>query len=413
MAEANCPACQAPLPDTQPFAAWCPGCDWNLEPDSAFVEWKETALDKLIAKVRGRYAERQFEELVARDPASLKSRWTLGKAFTYTLAAIINGVPFLFLGAGIWVIAANWPAFWAFFWGGLLILVAYALRPRRNPMPKDLLGRADAPNLYALVDEVAMALGAPKVHALVVSPEFNASFQRAGFLRRPIVTIGLPLWAILDPQERVALLSHEFAHGMNGDSLAHGFVARAINTLLGLAYMIEPDTSEVFGLIFSPVLTALSGSLRWLAYLMVTLFWQRSQEAEFLADFSAAQVGGSEAAASLLRKPALAVYARHVLDPISYGRDWQKHNFFPAFRAFVANLPPLEQERGHRRFKRGDFSKETTHPPDWARLRFLERHASATAYRADPRRMEAIDAELAKFELPFTGSLLAAHYPQH
>jgi Zn-dependent protease with chaperone function len=280
-------------------------------------------------------------------------------------------------------------------------------------MPKNLLDRTAAPKLYALVDQVAKANGARRVHALVVDADFNASFQHVGLLRRPVVAIGLPLWSILDPQERVALLSHEFAHGRNNGSLSHGFVGNAVSTLVRLAYLTQPDASEVGGMLLSPLLALISGAFRWLAYLMIALFFQRAQEAEFLADYSAARVGGSAASSSLLRKMALGAYIDAVLVPISFSSDWQRHNFFPAFRDYVATLPPLELERRRRLFERGDFAAHTTHPPSWARLKFVERHGLQPRYLADPKEMAAIDRELELFEEPLTGRLLDAYFPHH
>jgi Zn-dependent protease with chaperone function len=410
---ARCPTCKAELPDTGRFSAWCPACSWNVEVESSWIEWKSGPLDKLIEKVRGRYASRQFEDLVARDPATLHSRWTTGKAAAYGIAAVVNVLPFALLTAGVWLIVSNFPQLGALVWGGVLLLGAWVFRPRINRMPETLLPRETAPRLYAFVDSVAAANGAPKVHALVLNAEFNATFQKAGYLYRPIVTIGLPLWSVLEPQERVALLSHEFAHGMNGDSLAHGFIGDAIGTLAGLSATFAPDPQDIYSALFSPLLVPVSGFFRWLAILMILLLWQRSQEAEFLADYAASRVGGSEAAQSMLQKLPLGGYLRQVLEPISFSMDWQKHNFFPAFKTFVANLPPLELERMRRLTERGDFSKETTHPPDWARARFLERHPSEPAYRADASEVTAIDAELSRFEPRLTGSLLNTYFPHH
>lgn len=96
-----CPACESTLPDTGRFPAWCPSCNWNLESRSSWFEWKETSLDKLINKVRGGHARKQFEALAAREPGTLRPSWTLGKIVTYALAALVNFFPLLLLLGGL------------------------------------------------------------------------------------------------------------------------------------------------------------------------------------------------------------------------------------------------------------------------------------------------------------------------
>jgi hypothetical protein len=62
------------------------------------------------------------------------------------------------------------------------------------------IDRADAPALFALVDEVARDIGGPAVGSIVVTAEFNASYFKLS-TRRPAIAIGLTLWSILEPQE--------------------------------------------------------------------------------------------------------------------------------------------------------------------------------------------------------------------
>ena len=63
-----CPSCSAALPDTGQFPSWCPACNWNVEAEHSIIEWKHSALDKLIHRIRARHAEKQYAELIAREP---------------------------------------------------------------------------------------------------------------------------------------------------------------------------------------------------------------------------------------------------------------------------------------------------------------------------------------------------------
>lgn len=406
-----CPSCNAALPETGKFPMWCPACNWNVEAEHSIVEWKYSAFNRLVFRIRARHSAQRYEELIAREPHSLRPRLTAGKVATYAIAAAVNLIPFALAALAISMIYANWPSISAMVWGAIILFAAWALLPAKDQMPKNLLSRERAPRLYQLVDKVAAANGARPVHSLVVEAEFGASYQEVGLLRRPIVTIGLPLWAVLNPQERIAILSHEFAHGTNRDSITHGFVARAIQTLARLADTLAPSYDDFFSLIMSPVLAVLSGIFRGLAMLMLELFWQRSQDAEFRADYSASRVAGSEAMQHALRKTSFSAYLTQVLDPVSYRDDWQGKSIFPEFKAFVASLPPIELERLRRADELQTFEKKSSHPPRWARVRFLQRHASQPSLVADADEMALIDKELARLEPVITSRLLALYYP--
>ncbi|RPI74688.1 MAG: hypothetical protein EHM45_17760 [Desulfobacteraceae bacterium] len=60
---------------------------------------------------------------------------------------------------------------------------------------------------------------------MVINEEFNAGFTQAGWKRRKIYYIGLPLWSVLDNHEKIALMAHEVAHKVNGDA-ARGFLVQ-------------------------------------------------------------------------------------------------------------------------------------------------------------------------------------------
>ncbi|MFF5494967.1 M48 family metallopeptidase [Streptomyces aquilus] len=66
------------------------------------------------------------------------------------------------------------------------------------------MSRSAAPELYAPVDEVAAALGTRSVDVIALDARTNASVTHLG-VRRRVLTLGLPLWEVLSPQERIAL----------------------------------------------------------------------------------------------------------------------------------------------------------------------------------------------------------------
>ncbi|MCC6735791.1 MAG: M48 family metallopeptidase [Bauldia sp.] len=366
--------------------------------------WIGGPIERRLVGLRRRFAQRQFEAMLARPPGAPKARRSVGAIVGWGLAAVVNLFPLALLIAGTLIIAGNWPSAGGIIWGGILAIVGILLSlPRRWRLP-DGLDRTDAPALHGLVDEIADALGTRRVRRLAVTAEFNASYIATGVRRRPVLVIGLPLWAVLSPQERVAVLSHEFAHGTNRDGFRSGFMGRAAGTLAFLANATAPGSD---GLILAPV----SGAFAGLAYLIVYLMWQRSQEAEFLADERGAAIAGTTAAVGTLQKTGFWRYMQPVLDPIAYRLPGSDRNFFPAFRRFIAGLPELERQRLQRLMDREAFEESGSHPPRWARARYLESRPAPGSVILSPERSAAIDAETARLEARLTDVLLSQFYP--
>ena len=72
----------------------------------------------------------------------------------------------------------------------------------------------DEPELWALVGDVAEALGAPLPQHLALDASPNASFRRAGRTRRTELRLGVPLLVTLDAPALEAVVAHELAHAV-------------------------------------------------------------------------------------------------------------------------------------------------------------------------------------------------------
>jgi len=96
--------------------------------------------------------------------------------------------------------------------GGLLVGLFASVQPfhRSREEREFVLDRDDAPELFGLVDQVATSVGTTGVHRNIVSSDYNASYSRQR--RQPTLEIGLALWVVLLPEERIALLGHEMGH---------------------------------------------------------------------------------------------------------------------------------------------------------------------------------------------------------
>ena len=215
-----CPDCASPLAVTSGFPVWCAGCGWaagaaEAPPRKGFRQaFSQRAVEAL------------YEE-ISRSEAH-RPGWDLARILSYLVAWCVHAATLgLLVVAGVVV----WwsPSIVSVPLALVLTLVAFYVAPRFGRFPKraSVRYREDAPALFALLDRVTAETGAKPVHAVVVSGAFNAAYGTVGPRRRPFVEIGLPLWDALPPQERIALLCHELAHGVNGDS-RHGLVVDTV-----------------------------------------------------------------------------------------------------------------------------------------------------------------------------------------
>ncbi|MDX8031813.1 M48 family metallopeptidase [Lentzea sp. BCCO 10_0856] len=175
-----------------------------------------------------------------------RPEWTTARAALVALSAvlvlIVSGLALL----GGWLVVRDFPSFFSIVAGIPVLLVAWALRPRLWSA-EDVwheLHRDDAPVLFALLDRIATAAGTRMPDRVALDADFNASAGTHGWLRKRTLTIGLPLFGVLTPQQRVAVLGHEFGHFVNGDPARGLLTQPAVRTPLILADLVRP--SEAF-----------------------------------------------------------------------------------------------------------------------------------------------------------------------
>jgi len=93
------------------------------------------------------------------------------------------------------------------------------------------LSREDAPELFAVVEEMTRELGAPRFHHIYLNEEFNAAvYQRPrlgvfGWQENNLL-VGLPLLQALSPEQFKAVLAHEIGHLRGGHGRFGGWVYR-------------------------------------------------------------------------------------------------------------------------------------------------------------------------------------------
>src|SRR5262249_45368671 len=104
------------------------------------------------------------------------------------------------------------------------------------PVPEgQLLGRTDAPVMWAMIEEVRRAAGCTSVTAVYVDLNLNAAAaqrRRFGFWgrRSNYLIIGLPMLLALTREQLGAVLAHEFAHLRHGHNTFSAWIYRVFQT---------------------------------------------------------------------------------------------------------------------------------------------------------------------------------------
>jgi Zn-dependent protease with chaperone function len=310
---------------------------------------------------------------------TLEPRWTASKvAATFVAAAVHLLTVALLLGGAALVMTGLGNPF-AMLAGAIMMWSAWFMRPRLGSEPdEDVVTRDQAPELHALVDQIAAALGTRTADVLVVDDRFNASWSVFGLRRHRVLGLGLPLVNVLDGHERIALIAHELAHERNGDARRGAVVGSSIVALGELYALIAPgprleDTGMgSLGLVAAGVLWLVSRPVAGLLALQSHLLWLDSRRAEFLADARAAHVAGTEAVVALheklLLEPAIDAVVRRL---VNHGNDAGIDVFAEARRA-MTDVPAHERERRRRVARHEQAQLDATHPPVGQRIAVLE-----------------------------------------
>ncbi len=374
--------------------------------------FSQTARDRWNAMRRslGReLAQRLFDELSNR-PAQSPLQEDAPRSWSLRLAYLLAAGVYLLSAAcglaGLLLLLGPWNGPLKPLAGLILLLLSYAARPRLAEPPDYPLDREQVPVLHALADRIAAALGTPPVAGLAVSADFNASYRTVGWRQRSHVELGAPLLAVLTPEERVALMAHELAHGANGDPLRGQFLQGAVDTLATWASATRPlaigrlgegmafgPLVSLLGLPFEFLMLALSELFLLAAKALLLLVLRQSQRAEYLADRLAARVAGTAAMTGMLEK----LYAADAVDAAirHHALTQPEAPLWPQLVGLVDRLPAAELE-GYRQISRSElWQVDSTHPPTAFRVALLAAQALRPSAPLSPL---LSDEELAAFE---------------
>ncbi len=410
------------MPVDARFTVWCAACEWNVDPVRAAEGEPPGLLERRRRELARRHGERLLREVA--DGVPLKARRDVASVLAQVLAVLVHGVTVTLVVLGAWCLVAGWgtplPVL-----GLLLLCVAWPLRPRFGEAPDDvpLLRRDDAPALFALVDEVAEAAGTRGVDLIAVDDEFNASVCAYGLRGHRLLTIGLPLWEVLTPPQRTALLGHELGHFANGDTRHGRLTWTAEQSLEAWWYFLAPTPRpDAWTVVAVNVITFLPWLLvQGLRLLLDQLTLRAGQRGEYLADRVSAEVGGREGAIGVIDRhlvadSVLTALARErnrtaLRTSRAAGAPDPADGLWDRLVAHVGSVPEHEFDRLRRAGTRRGHTVDATHPPTHLRRHCLTLGPAGPArIVVDTAREARIADELADARRKVARRVLGARY---
>ncbi|WP_170169072.1 M48 family metallopeptidase [Mesobacillus subterraneus] len=134
--------------------------------------------------------------------------------------------------------------------GTLSFFIIKALIVKMDMPDGYYLQREDAPKLFDMIDTLRHKLNTPKIDAIVLDSEFNASVAQISSFgmfgkKRNVLVIGIPLLSTLSEQQFTAVLAHELAHISNSDTALGARIYRLRMSWGRLLHSLEEN--EQFG----------------------------------------------------------------------------------------------------------------------------------------------------------------------
>jgi Zn-dependent protease with chaperone function len=174
----------------------------------------------------------RLEEEARRDPRSYGRRVLalalLGNSYLAAVVALLVAILVLLFSFSIGRLIA---AQLIFVLGAFLLLVLKSVWIKIEPPSGIQIKRREAPDLFAMIDELGQKLGSPRFHYVLVTDALNAGvvqITRLGIFGWPrnYLLIGLPLMKCLTVEQFKAVLGHEFGHLAKGHGRLSNWIYR-------------------------------------------------------------------------------------------------------------------------------------------------------------------------------------------
>lgn len=329
---------------------------------------------------------REVERDVGSRPTDLRRRVLRLAAVGYV--GLLGGLLLVFALAAVFFVPAllmKWSDAIVLYIFGTLILfgggaaVLKALWVKLKPPTGLPITRAEAPKLFAALDELQRQLRSAPFHQVLIVPDCNAAIvqhPRLGVFGWPknFLLLGLPLLDGLSADEMRAVLAHEFAHL----SREHGRIGQRV-------YCLRRSWEKVFEQMSKPRVEG-EVSLRPLYSKFLDWFWPRfnasafvlSRADEYEADGDAARLAGAKHIASSLLW-------------IKLGGRWFEDHFWPDLwlRAVAETEPPHDAFVKVRESLRAGFPSAEV--KTWIEQAFHQKTTNADTHPCLTERLKAVN----------------------
>lgn len=382
-----CGRCNAEIPVNPGYVTWCDQCGWNIDPYENMSKKDIRARfnrrigksinQKLLNTMLHTFMEERSTSLL-RIMAALYAGLVYAGVAVILLTCLLGGIYLLYRGATAYYLyeRAN------LIYGGLGLYMVYVMLPKRLSNHEDYLDAEQFPVLYSVVNRISDELGASRIERIVINEEYNASIRTPFFKKGHILTLGLPLFYVLNRQEKVALIAHELAHDVNRDVARGRFIGGAVAILAHSYIVLRPglSNSEDAAYALFTMLMVVLAPVRWLCSWLVLLLlyglclmvWRDSQKSEYLADQLACSISGTKAMSTLLDK------LHFNTTFISILKMLKKYGYSKEVLSEFAHKITMVPEREVERLRRLQFeylsSVDSTHPPTVYRKQFIEHY---------------------------------------
>lgn len=370
----SCPDCQSDIPNIKGFVTWCEcGYNINLKPS----EKPKSKLEKMHDYIGDKMGQRIFNGLIQKD--ELFPEKSSSKLLAFLIATCIHFTSIIAFIVGVYFLVFQYTNYISVAAGLCLLAITWIARPRIPKLAENehLIKREEYPSLFTAVDELANAMNVKSIDGIVIDDRLNASVTYIGWKRKKIITIGYPLFSILEPEEQLAILAHEFGHIANGDLTRTFYIGTALFTLEKWHQLLEPvplEERENMGFFELPAyyFMALCAQVPYLIYYsLIHLLFVDKQKGEYLADYRAAKACGYEYLISSLKKFDYNEIFYSTIREIAITRS--KNNLFHHLQKNITSMPDREKERLSHISMLEASKLDSTHPPTFYRIKMLEK----------------------------------------
>jgi Zn-dependent protease with chaperone function len=267
----------------------------------------QTAYDALIARLEKRARERPALYTASVAAVALLGFLILGVAigFSFLLIGGFAGLVVLltkFGGAGAAVLLAKLgkALFLLLIPAWLMLRSTWTMLTTRFPAPEGReLTRAEAPALFARLDDMRTRMQGPRFHHVQLTDEMNAAVvqhPRFGLLggHRNYLILGLPLLQVLSPEEAMAVVAHEYGHLAGQHGRFGAFIYRLRNAWGQMQDMASGWTDAGSRLV--------AKLFHWYAPFFNAYTFVLARQNEYEADRSSAELVGPGPAANALTR---------------------------------------------------------------------------------------------------------------